>query len=72
MKWFFIRYTVDTGYDWIHDTALVQADNRKEAEDKIMRYISDRGHEYFVHDIDEVYEFTGSIFTGKFDTDGGN
>lgn len=67
-KWFLIKYEVDTGWDYIKDIALIEAENKIEAQCYLQTYISKLGNEYIVNEIFENEEFVGHIFTGKYGT----
>lgn len=71
METFIITYTVDTGHDYIKDTAIVKANNRIEAERALRSYIGHIGNEYCLCSIYSIEVFNGSIFTAKFKHNGG-
>lgn len=67
MKEYKIHYRVDTGIDHIEDTAIVKAENKDQAMEKLERYIiRNTGYEYTVDRFYSIDEFTADIFSSKF------
>jgi hypothetical protein len=67
MKQYKIHYEVDTGYDYIRDTAIVKAENETTAVKKLKSYISDTGYEHMVSKVFFINEFTEDIFSSRFE-----
>ena len=66
MNQYKISYEVDTGWDYIRDTAIVKANNEDDAVKKLKSYISSIGNDYFVNRVFSVEEFVEDIFTNRF------
>ena len=65
MKWYLIKYTVDTGWEYYKDTALIKAEDESKAKEYLRKYIGKLGNDYGVGTIFDICEFDGNIFTGK-------
>lgn len=65
-KVFFIKYRLDTGYEWwLADEALVVAEN----EDSAIKLLKDAIAKMYEHYTDEIFsieEFKGSVFTKQY------
>lgn len=66
MKSYYVRYEIDSGYDYVKDVALVFAENEGDARKKINKHVNALGNEYMISEIFSVSEFNGEVFTGKY------
>lgn len=67
MKQYKICYELDTGYDRYEDTAIVKADSKESAIEKLRSYVEKNGYyDDYVRQIFSVEEFTEDVFTGRF------
>lgn len=66
MKTFLIKYVVDTGYEYLKDDAIVIGENANIAVESLKNAIGKLGSDYWVHQILDVKEFTGNIFTRQY------
>ena len=66
MKEYKIHYMVDTGIDHVEDTAIVKAENKTQAMEKLEMYIHNTGYEHTVDRFYSIEEFTSDIFSSKF------
>lgn len=66
MKQYKIHYEVKTGHNYKGDIAIVKAENKNEAVEKLKSYISDAGYEHTVNEIFYVKEFTEDVYCFRF------
>jgi hypothetical protein len=66
MKYYKIYYEVDTGYDYCKDSAIVKAENKDGAIEKLINHIYNCGYDHHVSEIFYVKEFTDDIFSSRF------
>lgn len=62
-KIFYIVYVVDTGYEYLQDTAVVVAENETDAITDLKNSIGKLGSDYWVDEVLSIEEFRGSVFT---------
>ena len=66
MTYYKIHYEVDTGSDYQRDTALVKAENKESALEKLRPYIWKCGYDCAISEVFSVEEFTDDIFSSRF------
>lgn len=66
MNQYKIHYRVDTGWEYLIDTAIVKANNEEEAIEKLKSYISSIDNEYYITSVFSIEEFTEEIFSYNF------
>ena len=65
-KLFYIKYVVDTGFEYLQDEAIVMAAHEDIAVENLKIAIANVGYEHYVDKIISVEEFKGSVFTKRF------
>ena len=66
MNYYKIHYEVDTGFEYRRDTAIVKAESRDAAVEKLGAYISSIGNDYTISEVFFVTEFIDDIFSNQF------
>lgn len=65
-KVFFIKYVLDTGYEYLNDEALVIAEDEDLAIKSLKEAVSKIGYEYWVDKILSIEEFKSNVFTKQY------
>lgn len=65
-KVFFIKYVLDTGYEYLNDEALVIAEDEDLAIKSLKETVSKIGYEYWAHKILSIEEFKNNVFTKQY------
>lgn len=65
-KVFFIKYVLDTGYEYLNDEALVIAEDEEVAIKSLKETVSKIGYEHWVEKVLSIEEFKGNVFTKQY------
>lgn len=65
-KIFFIKYVLDTGFEYLNDEALVVAESEDYAIQILKESIEKVGYEHWVEKVLSIEEFTNSVFTKQY------